>query len=256
MRLSEDRTDRDQLTDRVGCPELGDDMAGGRGVDHDEVPAGAALDRLAHLPADLADGEDLLHPRRGGGDEIEHPGERPEPADDRHLEVEPQVLLQARLGVHRHQRHPGHHLAGRERDGAAFEALRDGALRVDVDDEDPPAPLRRDERERRRDGALADAALSRDDEQAPPEEVGLGHARSGLAAEAHLAARIVDDDLHVADLVGRDPHLAPLGVLEPHERLPALDRLVDLRLERRRVGVGLERDLLGRVDHSDVDFHA
>ena len=39
----------------LGRAELGDDVAGRGGVDDDEVEVGAALDRLAHLPADLAD---------------------------------------------------------------------------------------------------------------------------------------------------------------------------------------------------------
>ena len=44
------------------------------GVDDDEVVVA-----LAHLPAELADGEDLLHAGRGVGDEVERPGQRPDP---------------------------------------------------------------------------------------------------------------------------------------------------------------------------------
>ena len=109
--LAAQRPDVDQLVDRVGRAELGDDVAGRGRVDDDEVEVGAALDRLAHLPDDLADREDLLHARRRGRDEVEDPRERADPADHRHAEVEPQVLLQRRLGVHRHREHTGMDLA-------------------------------------------------------------------------------------------------------------------------------------------------
>ena len=75
------RADVDELADRVGRAELRDDVTGRGRVDDDEVEVGAALDRLAHLPHDLADREDLLHARRGGRDEVEHARERAEPAD-------------------------------------------------------------------------------------------------------------------------------------------------------------------------------
>ena len=85
--LVADRPDVHELLDRVGGVELGDHVTGRGGVDDDEVPVGAALERLAHLPADLADGEDLLHARRGVGDEVEHARERAEPPEHRHAQV-------------------------------------------------------------------------------------------------------------------------------------------------------------------------
>ena len=81
--LAAQRPDVDELADRVGRAELGDDVAGRGRVDDHEVEVGAALDRLAHLPHDLADREDLLHARRRGRDEVEDARERAEPADDR-----------------------------------------------------------------------------------------------------------------------------------------------------------------------------
>ena len=56
---------------------------GGRGVDHDEVVVA-----LAHLVAELADGEDLLHPRRGVGHEVERAGQRTEPGDEGHAQLQ------------------------------------------------------------------------------------------------------------------------------------------------------------------------
>ena len=46
------------------------------------------FDRFPNLPADLADGEDLLHARRRVGDEVERLGERTDPAEHRHPQVE------------------------------------------------------------------------------------------------------------------------------------------------------------------------
>ena len=58
--LVPDQSDLHELVDGVGRRELPDDVAAGGGVDDDEVVV-----RLAHLPGQLADGEDLLH--AGGG---------------------------------------------------------------------------------------------------------------------------------------------------------------------------------------------
>ena len=111
MGLVAQRADVDELADRVGRAELGDDVTGRGGVDHHEVEVGPALDRLAYLPHDLADREDLLDPGRGGRDEVEHTRERPDASDHGHPQVQAQVLLQRRLGVHRHREDTRVHLA-------------------------------------------------------------------------------------------------------------------------------------------------
>ena len=65
--------------------------------------------------------------------------------------------------------------------------------------------LGREQRDRRGHGALADAALAGEEEQAPVEQVGRGpdHGRA-TGAEADLASAVVDGDLDVGELVGRD----------------------------------------------------
>ncbi len=111
MGLIAQRSDVDEVLDGIGGAELGDDVPGRGRVDDDEVVVGAPFDRLAHLPRDLADREDLLHARRGGRDEVEHLGERSQTAQHRHAQVEPQIFLERRLGVHRHREHTGIDLA-------------------------------------------------------------------------------------------------------------------------------------------------
>src|SRR6478752_2410980 len=78
----------------------------------------------------------------------------------------------------------------------------------------------------------------------------------GLPPEADLPGTVVDHELDVADLVGRDPDLAALAVLEPDERRAVLDRVLERRDDRVGLGVGLERQLFGGVHHTDADFHA
>jgi hypothetical protein len=94
LRLIADRTGVHQLADRARRVELRQHVAGRGGIDDDEVPGGPALDGLPHLPAHLADGEDLLHARSGVGDEVEDVRERADAPDHRDLEVEPEVLAQ------------------------------------------------------------------------------------------------------------------------------------------------------------------
>ena len=57
---------------------------------------------LADLVAQLADDQDLLHARGGVGHEVEGAGQRAQPGQQRQPELEAQVLLERRLGVHRH----------------------------------------------------------------------------------------------------------------------------------------------------------
>ena len=171
LRLAPDRTRLHELADGAGGVELGEHVAGGRGVDDHEVPVGPALDRLADLPADLADGEDLLHSRRGIGHEVEHVGDRPDAPHHGDAQVELEVLAQRRLGVQLHREHTRVHLHRVEADRLVLEQVGEVALGVDLDEEDLLALLGRDHRGGRGDRALADAALAGDEEQAPVEEV-------------------------------------------------------------------------------------
>ena len=166
-----DRPDRDELLDGLGGAELGHDVAGGGGVDDDEVPGGPALDGLPDLPADLPDGEDLLHPGRGGGHEVEHLGQRPDPPRDRHPQVQPQVLLERRLGVHGHGRQPGEDDLGPEPDRALLEEGGDVTPAVGRDEQHPLALLGGEQSHGGRDGALADPALSGEEQQPAAEQV-------------------------------------------------------------------------------------
>ena len=92
----------------------------------------------------------------------------------RHAQVEPQVLLQRRLGVHRHREDAGVDLARREPDRRVLELRGDVALGVDLDEQDALADARREQRGRGGHRALADAALAREEEAAPVEQVGRG----------------------------------------------------------------------------------
>ena len=180
-------------------------------VDDDEVDVGAALDRLAHLPADLADGEDLLHARRRVRDEVERlarAGRARPSTGTRRLSL--QVLLQRRLGVHRHREDPGIDLARLEADRALLELRGDVALGVDLDEQDALADVRREQRGRGGDRALADAALARE-EEAGAGRAGRARARSRAplpAAEADLAISGIAGDLDERELVGGDADLA------------------------------------------------
>ncbi len=52
-----------------------------------DVVVGAALDRLAHFPHDLPDGEDLLHPRGRGRHEVQAAGQRADAGQERHPQL-------------------------------------------------------------------------------------------------------------------------------------------------------------------------
>ena len=92
-----DEPDLDQIVDRLRRGQQPDDVTGRRRVDHHQVVVA-----LAHLVAELADGEDLADTRGGGGHEVERLGQRPDPADHRDPQLELQVLAERRLGVHGH----------------------------------------------------------------------------------------------------------------------------------------------------------
>ena len=81
-RLVAHRADLHELTDRGRRTELRDDVARRRGVDDDEVVV-----TLAHLPAELADGQDLAHAGRGAGDEVERARQRSDACEQRHAQL-------------------------------------------------------------------------------------------------------------------------------------------------------------------------
>ena len=164
-RLLADHADLDELADDPRGGDLGDDVPAGLGVDDDEVVV-----PLAHLVGELADGEDLLDARRGVGDEVERPGERADAPDERHLDEQPQVLLERVLGVHRHREQAGVELARLERQRRGVERRGERALGVHLAHERALAGPGGQVGERGGDGRLADAALAGDEQQAAVEE--------------------------------------------------------------------------------------
>ena len=192
--LGADEADLDEVVDGLGGGELADDVAGGRRVDDDEVVVA-----LADLVAELADGQDLPDARRGGGDEVERLGQRPDPADDRDLQVELEVLAQRRLGVHRHGEDAGRDLALGEPGRRGLEERREVALGVDLAGQHPLPALGGQLGQRGGDRRLADAALAGDEDQpagprgrgrSPPRPPGrrTGHGRRGSRREGGQGA--------------------------------------------------------------------
>ena len=123
--LVADEPDLDQVADHLRGTDLGDDVTGRLGVDHDEV-----VRALAHLVAQLADAEDLLDPRRRVGDEVERAGERADASEQRDLHEQPEVLAQRVLGVHRHREQVRFDLAGLELQRRGVEGVGERALGV------------------------------------------------------------------------------------------------------------------------------
>ena len=145
-----------------------------------EVPRRAPVERLADLPAHLADGEDLLHPGRGVGDEVERTRQRADAPHDRDPGLHPEVLPQRRLGAHLHRRDARVDLTWLEADRRMLEERGQVALAVDLDEQHPLAALGRQECRRRGDGALPDAALAGEEQQAAVEQAGRrAHRRPG-----------------------------------------------------------------------------
>ncbi len=234
LRLRAHGTDVHELTDPGRRAELGDDVSGRGRVDDDEVDVGAALDRLPHLPTDLADRQDLLHAGCCTRNEVERFGEGSDAAEHRHPQVELEVLLQRRFGVHRHGEDAGMHFARREPDRPLLELCGDVALRVDLDQQDTLADVRREQRRRGGNRALADATLACEEEETPVEQIGCGpyhHAGGGRpvlpGAEADLAIPGITRDLDEGDLVGRDADALALLVGQPQRARAAAQRVVD-----------------------------
>ena len=132
--LGADESHLDQVVDGLGGGQQADDVAGGRCVHHHQVVVA-----LAHLVDGLAHGEDLPHPGRGGGHEVEGLGQRPDAADDRDAQLQLEVLAQRRLGVHGHGEQAGEDLLLVEAGGRGLVEAGHVALGIHLADEDPLA---------------------------------------------------------------------------------------------------------------------
>ena len=166
----------------------------------------------------------------------------PMPPEHRDLRLHLEVLAQRRLGVHLHREDAGVHLAGLEADRRVLEQRGEVALGVDLDEQDALAVLGREQRGRRGDGALADAALAGEEEQAAVEQIG----RAG-AARARRRATVLSrpKPTRFAVVVARSrrrrsvsdgmPMRRPFVVGEPeHARRRSASAFVDRRRSRRR----------------------
>jgi len=117
------------------------------GIDDDEVVVIGA-----HLVTHLADREDLFHPGRRIGDEVEGLGEDPDPRDERYPHVEPDVFTQCFFGAVHARREVRMRRADR-------------VLAVHRDEEGLFPPSSRQQCDGRGDGRLSDASLARDEQQ-------------------------------------------------------------------------------------------
>ncbi len=162
---SRDHADVHEIVDHPRGGDLGDDVAGRLGVDDDEVVVA-----LAHLEAQLADGEDLLHAGRRVGDEVERAGERPDAPDQGDAHEQPQVLAERVLGVHRHGEQARLELARGELQRGRVVGRGERTLGVHLADEHALALRRAEARQRGRDRGLADPALAGDEHQPAVEQ--------------------------------------------------------------------------------------
>ena len=186
---------------------------------------------LAHLPAKLADGQDLPHAGRGGRDEVERLGDRGDAADQRQPEVQAQVLPQRRLGVHRHRVEPlgdGPRYVAR---GPALEGALQVAPWLHLTDERPLSPRGSEDAERRGHGGLADPALTGDEDEPTgkkvvahdrPTEPSVGAACSAGPETNRCALRRAD--LDVGDPCCRNTDATTALVGQPQHRLGEPDR--------------------------------
>ena len=163
--LVADQADLHEVGDHPRRTDLADDVAARLGVDDDQVVV-----LLAHLPAELADTEDLLDAGRRVGDEVERRRQRADAAEQRHPHEQPQVLAQRVLGVHRHREEVRRDLGRLELELADVERVGERALGVHLADERATAVPCGDVGERGCDRGLADAALAGDPEQVEVEQ--------------------------------------------------------------------------------------
>ena len=120
-------------------------MTGGRTVDDDDVPLAAALELL-----DLAEHDDVVDARRGGGHDVDHAGRR-QPAGDA-----PEAVL-AQVGLERRRRRRSPRTATSPTSSAQHR------LAVELDGEHAQAGVGGRSGEDCRYRGLADAPLARHD---------------------------------------------------------------------------------------------
>ena len=166
-RLVAHEPDLHEVADHLRRTELGDDVAGRLGVDHDQV-----VRALAHLVAQLADAEDLLDAWRRVGDEVERASERTDAPEQRDPHEQPEVLAQRVLGVHRHRQQVRLDQPGLEVQRRRVEGVGERALGVHLAHERATAGAGREMGDGGRDRRLADTSLAGDEEELAIEQWG------------------------------------------------------------------------------------
>ena len=252
LRLVVDHPDVHEVVDGLGAGQLAGDVAGRRGVDDHEVVVA-----LPHLVGHLADGEDLLHARRGVGHEVERAGQRTEAAQQRDAQLQAEVLLQRVLGVHGHGEQVGLHLAGLEGERGALVGRGQRALGVHLADQGPLALAGREQPERRGDGGLAHAALAGDEQELPVQERG-GHRGPGVSSRSRSGGRrqACRSRRRRCAPTGRPPP-GPARRRARARRSSELRAASTCRLQGVTIGVAahLEQDLPRGLDHTDANVH-
>ncbi len=249
------RAERHEVVDRHRRRQVADNVAGGGGVDDDEVVV-----LLAHLVAELARRQQLAHPGRRGGDEVERLGDRGEAGEQRDVEIKLEVLRERRLGVHRHREQAGRYLARRVAERGAVDGPCEVAPRLHLADERALAGTRGEHTERARHRRLADAALARHEHQAAVEEAAhhlLAPGPAPLRRPDADTAAVVGADLDVGDATDGDPDAPSALVGHPQHPVAVGEGALDARVHRvlalavRKLDVELPRCL----DDADPQVH-
>ena len=174
QRLGVDRADPGDRGEGARRLQEADAVAGGRRVDDHQVVLAPRLDlavELGQLP-DLADRDQLLQARGGGGEVVEDAAAEEQVAHRPHLQLQQHVLAHRLVGVDRDRPEVLLHLDLVEADGGVVEHPRGVLLRGDLADDRPLSFRGGAQAERHRDRRLADATLAGDDDQPLVEEFG------------------------------------------------------------------------------------
>ena len=174
LRLRVDRADAGDRGEGARRLQEADPVPGRRRVDDHQVVLAPALDlavELGELP-DLADRDQLLQARRGGGQVVEDAAAEEHVPHRPHLQLQQHVLAHRLVGVDRDRPEVLLHLDLVEADVGVLEHPRGVLLRGDLADDRPLPFRRRPQSQRDRDRRLADAALAGDEDQALVEEFG------------------------------------------------------------------------------------
>ena len=163
--LVADEPDLDQIADHLRRTDLGDDVAGRLGVDHDEVVVRSRTSWHS-LPTPRIS----LTPGAASATKSNVRASGPMLAEQRHLHEQPEVLAERVLGVHRHRQQVRFDLPGLELQRRSVEGVGERALGVHLAHERAAAGAGREMGERRRDGGLADTSLAGDEHQPAIEE--------------------------------------------------------------------------------------